>query len=315
MGLRQSCRRPFYISAFAQGIIMPYHETEMFVIPAQYIPQQQPEFIPQDCLNVFAQHFKDMCGRPSHIEQSESPDYHEERITFYAETYKRAFCKIVLSYLSCGAPCEDYEESGHVFQLAIEVTTSDNSMFELSSFSTYDEALQDFAANISHLKKRIKYQMQIEREKYGSYPGTLAQLSENEMANIDTAGCYVYEGSNVTTLIRYVRNVLRSAPRMKKYEKLAENQHFTFGHCYQASEFLYHMLGGNDSLLQVYEGKNDAGISHWWLATEDGDIIDPTLEQYLWNDKLPPYSSGRPSSFHTKRMSKRTRNIFQSLLP
>ncbi len=77
----------------------------------------------------------------------------------------------------------------------------------------------------------------------------------------------------------------------------------TAGHCYVASEALFHMLGGRGAGITVHHIKHE-GSSHWFLRMPDGDIVDPTADQF---DTPVPYTAARRASFLTNRPSKRAR--------
>ena len=75
----------------------------------------------------------------------------------------------------------------------------------------------------------------------------------------------------------------------------------TAGHCYVASEVLYHMLGGAAS---GYKPMNifHEGSSHWFLKHSSGEIIDPTADQF----KTPvPYEKAKGKGFMTRYPSNR----------
>ena len=76
------------------------------------------------------------------------------------------------------------------------------------------------------------------------------------------------------------------------------------GHCYVASEALYHLLGGKEQgwkpMFLKHEGEN-----HWFLQ-KNGLIIDITVSQFK---KFPPYDNAIGKGFLTKKPSKRARTI------
>lgn len=73
------------------------------------------------------------------------------------------------------------------------------------------------------------------------------------------------------------------------------------GHCYVASEALYHLgYGAKGYKPQVMRHQ---GGTHWYLRIPGTDaIIDPTADQF---DIAPNYSQGRGSGFLTNKPSKR----------
>lgn len=83
----------------------------------------------------------------------------------------------------------------------------------------------------------------------------------------------------------------------------------TAGHCYIASEALYHMLGGKGSGLKPCNGRL-GDTQHWWLEDGDGNVIDPTADQFP--DGFP-YESGRGRGFLTAKPSKRARILMERI--
>ncbi len=81
------------------------------------------------------------------------------------------------------------------------------------------------------------------------------------------------------------------------------------GHCYAASEALYHMLGGKKAGLKAMVARV-RGRTHWWLVMKDGRILDPTYDQFK---QAFPYEKGHGTGFLTKRPSKRAREIINRL--
>ena len=66
------------------------------------------------------------------------------------------------------------------------------------------------------------------------------------------------------------------------------SSNFLFGHCYAASESLYHLLGGRDAGLKPMNMKV-GNVSHWFLLRE-GKVIDPTADQF---EVTPDYELAR----------------------
>jgi len=82
------------------------------------------------------------------------------------------------------------------------------------------------------------------------------------------------------------------------------------GHCYVASEALYHMLGGKDAGFKPMNLKHE-GAQHWWLVGPDGEVIDATADQF----KTPvPYDQGRGRGFLTKQPSKRAQKLIDATM-
>lgn len=113
--------------------------------------------------------------------------------------------------------------------------------------------------------------------------------------------------SNLGVLQRVIRSQLD--PSLLKKEYRDENKHNPmFGHCYVATEALYHLIRildyGDYMALKPHHGKDDRGITHWWLQDGD-DIVDVTKSQYTRKGVTPPYDKGKAASFLTKYPSKR----------
>lgn len=90
---------------------------------------------------------------------------------------------------------------------------------------------------------------------------------------------------------------------LKKEYRYANSLNPMYGHCYVASEVLWHI---NDRKLDVYHGRDKWDVVHWWLwDSADSVRIDATADQYYSVDRLPPYNVGRRSSFLTNEPSKR----------
>lgn len=86
-----------------------------------------------------------------------------------------------------------------------------------------------------------------------------------------------------------------------------------YGHCYAATEALYHLLGGKESEWHPCRGRDAEGVTHWWLKNVKGQILDPTAEQYTSLGKKPPYQEGRNGPFLTQQPSKRAKEIISRL--
>ena len=107
------------------------------------------------------------------------------------------------------------------------------------------------------------------------------------------------------------------SPELLKSEyRGSDNNNLLFGHCYVATETLYHLM--NSDAVKPCCGRDSNGVVHWWLQyRKSGKRIDPTADQYYSVGEIPPYKFGRGSGFLTKEPSKRSRvvmNRVQSLL-
>lgn len=74
------------------------------------------------------------------------------------------------------------------------------------------------------------------------------------------------------------------------------------GHCYVASQALWHLLGNKRSGYTPQVGPAPGGGTHWWLRQDrTGRVLDPTASQFPRYD----YSQGIGKGFQTKQPSKR----------
>jgi hypothetical protein len=106
------------------------------------------------------------------------------------------------------------------------------------------------------------------------------------------------------TMTQRVREVLSDDLLKPEYRRLT-NRKPTTGHCYAASEALYHLLGPAGFTPQNIRHE---GASHWYLKADDGAILDPTADQF---DTPVPYEAGRGKGFLTKQPSKRALEIIR----
>ena len=99
-------------------------------------------------------------------------------------------------------------------------------------------------------------------------------------------------------------------PDLLKKEYRAENStNPMFGHCYVASEALFHSLGDRNKYSAAC-GRDEQGVVHWWIVDNTtGEIHDPTSDQYISKGLSPPYAVGRRTGFLTKLPSKRAQIV------
>lgn len=90
------------------------------------------------------------------------------------------------------------------------------------------------------------------------------------------------------------------------------------GHCYAASEALYHLLGGRESgwtpcvlSHRTWPEGLDPGQTHWFIRHKaTGEVLDPTAGQFPAD---VDYARAVGSGFLTKDPSKRARAIIERL--
>jgi len=116
--------------------------------------------------------------------------------------------------------------------------------------------------------------------------------------------------------VHLIKSILPNCHHLLKSPYKKENlNNPTYGHCYVATELLFHLLKSYEILedFKPYCGKDDLGITHWWLANEDMVILDPTADQYLSVERIPPYDVGRKQNFVTPNPSKRCEQMMEIL--
>lgn len=77
------------------------------------------------------------------------------------------------------------------------------------------------------------------------------------------------------------------------------------GHCYAASEALFHALGGKAAGFIPMNVKVE-GVSHWFLKSSEGCVIDPTWDQF---PQSAPYAEATGRGFLTRAPSVRARQM------
>lgn len=107
-----------------------------------------------------------------------------------------------------------------------------------------------------------------------------------------------------TDMLGVIKPFLVDSLRHKKYRG---NPNPLAGHCYVASEVLFHAYPGRFKPMFV----RHEGEPHWYLKDKlSGEIVDPTVSQF----KSPPdYSLGKGKGFLTSRPSKRAQIVLNQL--
>lgn len=119
---------------------------------------------------------------------------------------------------------------------------------------------------------------------------------------------------NIERVITAIQDNL--TPDLLKPEYREENEdNPMFGHCYVASEALYHKLLEIDKdRFKPAWGKDERNITHWWIVdTQTGERYDATADQYYSVGKTPPYEDGRMASFLTNDPSKRCKKLLKRI--
>lgn len=112
-------------------------------------------------------------------------------------------------------------------------------------------------------------------------------------------------------LLLQIRKHLTDDLLLPKYRKKIRRTN-TAGHCYVATETLYHLLSiNNKKKYKPYYLKIN-GITHWYLMTDDKiNILDPTYDQF---HNFPNYDLGKRAGFLTKIPSKRSQILIARII-
>lgn len=110
-------------------------------------------------------------------------------------------------------------------------------------------------------------------------------------------------------ILECMREVLSESDDLRKLKYQGHKNPFT-GHCYVASEAIYHLMGRRRSgLIPCFI--RVAGEPHWFLKFEDGTVVDATREQF--ENLTIDYSKGTNKGFLTKNPSKRARELINRI--
>jgi hypothetical protein len=95
-------------------------------------------------------------------------------------------------------------------------------------------------------------------------------------------------------------------PELAKPEfRGGDGDHPMTGHCYVASEALWHLRGAERSGLEPRQLEHE-GASHWWLEGPRGGVTDLTVGQF----RTPvPYAQGEHRAFLEPTPSSRARTV------
>lgn len=86
------------------------------------------------------------------------------------------------------------------------------------------------------------------------------------------------------------------------------------GHCYVASEALFHLTGGYEEWYVERTSVRVDGewITHWYLRDrEELHVVDLTAEQF--GDRKIPYGAGDRTGFLTQEPSKRAQEVIDTV--
>lgn len=147
----------------------------------------------------------------------------------------------------------------------------------------------------------------------------LEKLHVVQVKNLNEAVTHIKEylyTQDHNHIIEKIQSVLSDDLLSDKYKNL-ERSSKTEGHCYASAEALFHMLGGkaNGLVAQVASfEENGEKLTHWWLKDKNGQILDPTADQFYAVGSKPPYELGKSGGFLTKNPSKRACEIMNRVV-
>ena len=135
-----------------------------------------------------------------------------------------------------------------------------------------------------------------------SRPGTVALFYTHPVQGLRKG-----EQDRPAKLVEGVRGVLSDDLRAPTYRGAPG---CTAGHCYVASEALYHLLGGKGGGWTPQFVTHEGG-PHWFLKHSGGRVLDPTSDQF---STPVPYDQGRGKGFLTALPSKRAQQVIERML-
>ena len=110
-------------------------------------------------------------------------------------------------------------------------------------------------------------------------------------------------------IIERIQNNLTDNLRKAKYQG---HPNKFWGHCYIASEAVYHYWGKDRGFKpQVMKMIIDGVEGTHWFLRRDGEIVDPTKDQF---DFEVDYTNGKGCGFLTKHPSKRCMELMRKVI-
>lgn len=108
------------------------------------------------------------------------------------------------------------------------------------------------------------------------------------------------------TFMKKIQHVLPECADLRK-EEYKSNPHPLAGHCYVASEALFHLAKREGVTLRPMHIRHE-GVSHWYLKMESGFVLDPTEVQFT---TFVDYPAGKGKGFLTTQPSKRAAELIR----
>lgn len=137
-------------------------------------------------------------------------------------------------------------------------------------------------------------------------PNRKVAVSTAKSSKKDEVTTFVCTEKEYRELVKDVRCGVSDDLRKPDYRG---NPNEMAGHCYVASEALYHKLGGKKAGWTPQTIKHEGG-PHWYLKHKSGAILDATCDQF---ETPVPYEQGRGCGFLTGKPSARTQVLLERL--
>ena len=105
-----------------------------------------------------------------------------------------------------------------------------------------------------------------------------------------------YPMTEIESVMGLIASNLKPEMVSKKYrEENATNP--MFGHCYHASQALFHLMDTN--VLEQRTAIDYHDEAHWWLVDNSTDkVYDITADQYYHVGQTPPYVDGKKKPWY-----------------
>lgn len=124
----------------------------------------------------------------------------------------------------------------------------------------------------------------------------------NGNGNMTTSPPAPYPLHAADSLVENIQQNLTPDLLKSRYRNQTPSQHPHTGHCYVATEVLYHLWGKHHGAKPMRMKVGDD--VHWWLQHPTLGVIDPTAAQFPFPVE---YEKGRGGGFLTREPSARAR--------
>lgn len=175
-----------------------------------------------------------------------------------------------------------------------------------------DQVKQRVAQALQLLKLKAPVLEQVRQVDPDAYKATMALVQSVIALAREAGGEQLGKAEGVKDGVRHhmkrIQSVLSQDLLKPEYQG---SKHCLSGHCYVASEALYHLLGGKEAGWTPHVVQHEGG-PHWFLKHGSGRIADLTAAQF---QTPPPYERGREQGFLTYPVpSDRARQVMERML-